>query len=62
MNLFNASFMYDLFFSFQQNLVVIKQEIDQRNAAIIACNKENDIQEYPYEWLLPENVVNSISI
>lgn len=48
--------------NFQQNLVVIKQEIDQRNAAIIACNKENDIQEYPYEWLLPENVVNSISI
>lgn len=49
-------------FSFQQNLVVIKQEIDQRNTAIIACNKENDIQEYPYEWLLPENVLNSISI
>lgn len=47
---------------FQKDLAVIQEEINQRNAAIIASNKENDVQEYPYEWLLPEKVLNSISI
>lgn len=48
--------------SFQENLAVIQEEINQRNAAIIASNDANDVQEYPYEWLLPEKVLNSISI
>lgn len=48
--------------NFQKNLAVIQEEINQRNAAIIASNEESDVQEYPYEWLLPEKVLNSISI
>lgn len=45
---------------FQQHLAVIAQEINQRNADITACNNEREIKEYPYEWLLPEKMLNSI--
>lgn len=47
---------------FQKDLAIIQKEIHQRNDAIIANNKENDVHEYPYEWLLPVKVLNSISI
>lgn len=47
---------------FQRDLAIIQKEINLRNAAIIASNKENDVHEYPYEWLLPVKVLNSISI
>lgn len=47
---------------FQRDLAIIQKEINIRNAAIIASNKENDVHEYPYEWLLPVKVLNSISI
>lgn len=50
------------FCRFQKDLAIIQKEIHQRNDAIIANNKENDVHEYPYEWLLPVKVLNSISI
>lgn len=48
--------------NFQRNLAVIQNEINQRNAAIIESNKDTSVQEYPYDWLLPSKVLNSISI
>lgn len=36
--------------------------MNNRNADIMARNDPNQLQEYQYEWLLPKNVLNSISI
>lgn len=47
---------------FQGNLNAIRDQINLRNDNIVAVNNPNLIQEYPYEWLLPQNVLNSISI
>lgn len=46
---------------FQQQLAEIQHHINGRNANIAPGNNEN-LHDYPYEWLLPENVLNSISI
>uniref|UniRef100_A0A8W8JAN4 Lipoxygenase domain-containing protein n=1 Tax=Magallana gigas TaxID=29159 RepID=A0A8W8JAN4_MAGGI len=48
--------------NFQQNLQDIRKEIYERNADIIKRNNKNQVQEYTYEWLLPDRVLNSISI
>nr|XP_034331323.1 arachidonate 12-lipoxygenase, 12R-type-like [Crassostrea gigas] len=48
--------------AFQQHLTEIQNRIDNRNADIMAGNDPNQLQEYQYEWLLPKNVLNSISI
>nr|XP_034335051.1 arachidonate 8S-lipoxygenase-like [Crassostrea gigas] len=48
--------------AFQQHLVAIQNRINDRNADIMARNNPNQLQEYQYEWLLPKNVLNSISI
>lgn len=51
---------------FQQNLITIKDCINQRNNKILEDNKDDTckplLKEYPYEWLNPDNVLNSISI
>uniref|UniRef100_A0A8W8JFB5 Lipoxygenase domain-containing protein n=1 Tax=Magallana gigas TaxID=29159 RepID=A0A8W8JFB5_MAGGI len=47
---------------FQQNLLGVTEQINQRNNDITAGNNGKEIKEYPYEWLLPENVLNSINI
>ncbi|XP_056015737.1 allene oxide synthase-lipoxygenase protein-like isoform X2 [Ostrea edulis] len=45
--------------NFQKKLVQIENNINQRNEAL---EKSVDrIQEYPYHWLLPNKVLNSIS-
>lgn len=53
-------------FRFQQNLITIKDCINQRNNKILEDNKDDTckplLKEYPYEWLNPDNVLNSISI
>lgn len=48
--------------NFQSNLQVIQNEIHERNSAVIKTNNKNQVQGYTYEWLLPERVLNSISI
>ncbi|XP_034335051.2 polyunsaturated fatty acid lipoxygenase ALOX8 [Magallana gigas] len=48
--------------AFQQHLAAIQNRINNRNADIMARNNPNQLQEYQYEWLLPKNVLNSISI
>lgn len=48
--------------AFQQNLAAIQNRMNNRNADIMARNDPNQLQEYQYEWLLPKNVLNSISI
>lgn len=52
--------------NFQQNLIAIKDRINQRNNKILEETKDDTcktlLQEYPYEWLNPDNVRNSISI
>nr|XP_034335053.1 allene oxide synthase-lipoxygenase protein-like [Crassostrea gigas] len=50
--------------AFQQHLDAIQNQINSRNAYIMAQhrNNPNQLQEYQYEWLLPKNVLNSISI
>lgn len=48
--------------AFQQNLASIQNRMNNRNADIMARNDPNQLQEYQYEWLLPKNVLNSISI
>lgn len=48
--------------NFQQNLKDIRKEIYDRNADIIKRNNKNQVQDYTYEWLLPDRVLNSISI
>lgn len=48
--------------AFQQNLSAIQNRMNNRNADIMARNDPNQLQEYQYEWLLPKNVLNSISI
>ncbi|XP_061193373.1 polyunsaturated fatty acid lipoxygenase ALOX15B-like [Saccostrea echinata] len=45
---------------FQQNLIEVRDNINQRNSSIE--NSVHQINEYPYDWLLPANVRNSISI
>lgn len=51
---------------FQQNLLTIKDCINQRNKKNLEENKDDTrkrvLKEYPYEWLNPDNVLNSISI
>ncbi|XP_078318033.1 polyunsaturated fatty acid lipoxygenase ALOX15B-like [Crassostrea virginica] len=49
---------------FRANLTNITRQINMRNEAIIENNRNNpnQMQEYPYRWLLPRNVTNSISI
>ncbi|XP_062581617.1 polyunsaturated fatty acid lipoxygenase ALOX15B-like [Saccostrea cucullata] len=46
--------------NFQHNLITVRDIINQRNNSIE--NSVHQINEYPYEWLLPANVRNSISI
>lgn len=61
-----TAYSFYLTFSFQQNLIAIKDRINQRNNKIIEETKDDTcktlLQEYPYEWLNPDNVRNSISI
>ncbi|XP_011434663.3 allene oxide synthase-lipoxygenase protein [Magallana gigas] len=47
---------------FQQNLLGVTEQINQRNNDITAGNNGKEIKEYPFEWLLPENVLNSINV
>lgn len=46
---------------FKHNLAEIQDQINDRNANIAQGNNEY-LHEYPYKWLLPKNVLNSISI
>lgn len=55
----NFSFYYH---RFQQNLLGVTEQINQRNNDITAGNNGKEIKEYPFEWLLPENVLNSINV
>lgn len=61
-----TAYSFYLTFSFQQNLIAIKDRINQRNNKILEETKDDTcktlLQEYPYEWLNPDNVRNSISI
>nr|XP_022293686.1 allene oxide synthase-lipoxygenase protein-like [Crassostrea virginica] len=47
--------------NFQKQLIGIETHINQRNADLVASNNPEQVQEYPYEWLRPTNVLNSIS-
>ena len=59
--IFNINFSF-YYHRFQQNLLGVTEQINQRNNDITAGNNGKEIKEYPYEWLLPENVLNSINI
>lgn len=50
-----------LLYSFQKQLIGIETHINQRNVNLVASNNPEQVQEYPYEWLRPTNVLNSIS-
>ena len=62
--MFIRFFYQVLYLRFRVNLANITDTINLRNEAIIAANQNNQdqVQEYPYKWLLPHNVLNSISI
>lgn len=54
---------------FQDSLAEIQTQINQRNTDIVEENRRKartgnneNLHKYPYEWLLPKNVLNSISI
>ncbi|XP_048771099.2 arachidonate 12-lipoxygenase, 12R-type-like isoform X2 [Ostrea edulis] len=47
--------------NFRMALAEIETTINQRNAGILQ-NQDGPLQDYPYEWLLPSKVLNSISI
>lgn len=47
--------------NFQKSLAEIKKEIILRNESVEKSNNDNQVKEYPYEWLLPDRVLNSIS-
>lgn len=47
--------------NFQKSIAEIQKEIICRNEAVEKGNNENQIKEYPYELLLPDRVLNSIS-
>lgn len=66
----DRNYYFSPFFSFQLRLKQIQAKIDLRNSEINLHNwqldnngnQEPQVRSYPYEWLLPENVLNSISI
>lgn len=47
--------------NFQENLAEIKNTIIKRNKAIEEHDNEELVKDYPYEWLLQDKVLNSIS-
>lgn len=47
--------------NFRDELATIQEEIILRNKTVEESNTENQVKEYPYEWLLPDRVLNSIS-
>lgn len=47
--------------NFRESLAAIQKKIILRNESIEKGNNENQVKEYPYEWLLPDRILNSIS-
>lgn len=53
----------DLFYhGFQQNVLGVTKQKNQRNADISAGNIEKEIRGYPYDRLLPEKALKSINV
>lgn len=53
----------DLFYhGFQQNVLGVTEQKNQRNADISAGNIEKEIRGYPYDRLLPEKALKSINV